>query len=112
MGVRLSKPWKVFVTFLLLVLALPATAQTAQTEVPALADQVASGDLPPVAERLPAEPLVLEVDQIGTYGGTYNAYLFGEPGRRPLPAPAQGKPHGLELRIYRTHPQRRLVRGR
>ena len=83
MGVRLPKPWKGFAAFLLLVLALPATAQTTaqtpQAEVPALADQVAAGDLPPVAERLPAEPLVLEVDQIGAYGGTYNAYLFGEP---------------------------------
>ena len=35
-----------------------------------LAERVASGVLPPVAERLPAEPLIVEVaEEIGSYGG-------------------------------------------
>lgn len=35
-------------------------------------------DLPPVAERLPLEPLVVEpVERIGTYGGTWNMGLRG-----------------------------------
>ena len=43
-------------------------------EAPMLADMVASGDLPPVEERLPSNPMVLEpnpaYDQtIGQYGG-------------------------------------------
>lgn len=48
-------------------------AQSCETynESPMLADLVASGTLPAVADRLPAEPLVVEVaEQIGVYGGT------------------------------------------
>ena len=46
-------------------------------EAPMLADLVASGELPPVDERLPIEPLVIDVvDEIGQYGGTIRrAYL-------------------------------------
>ena len=59
-------------------LALPAAALAAavagaQTyrEAPMLAAMVRAGDLPPVAERLPSNPLVVEpVDAIGVYGGT------------------------------------------
>ncbi|GGA40492.1 ABC transporter substrate-binding protein [Pelagibacterium lentulum] len=39
-------------------------------EAPQLADRVASGDLPPVEQRLPKEPLVIRAAEIGTYGGT------------------------------------------
>lgn len=39
-------------------------------ESPMLAAMVAAGDLPPVAERLPSEPLVVAVaEQIGSFGG-------------------------------------------
>ena len=58
----------------------PATGN----ESPMLAALVASGDLPPVHERLPNEPFVMEpVEQIGKYGGTLRvgdaavAYLNG-----------------------------------
>lgn len=41
-------------------------------EAPMLAELVASGELPPVEERLPPEPLVIEpVEQVGEYGGTW-----------------------------------------
>ena len=47
-------------------------------EAPMLAEKVAAGDLPPVAERLPAEPMVLKPsDQIGVYGGTLNGAFTG-----------------------------------
>ena len=39
-------------------------------EAPMLAAMVASGELPPIEERLPETPRVLEVEEIGTYGGT------------------------------------------
>lgn len=49
-----------------------ALAQTTYNEAPSLAEMVAAGELPPVAERLPAEPLVIEpVEQVGEYGGTW-----------------------------------------
>jgi peptide/nickel transport system substrate-binding protein len=39
-------------------------------EAPMLADMVSAGDLPPVDERLPANPMVLTpVEMVGTYGG-------------------------------------------
>jgi peptide/nickel transport system substrate-binding protein len=59
---------------LALVLALSSTviAQDSYNEAPSLAEQVAAGELPPVEERLPPEPLVIEpVEQVGEYGGTW-----------------------------------------
>lgn len=54
-----------------------ATAQTYQ-EAPALAARVAKGELPPVAERLPKVPLVIDVvDEIGTYGGVLRRAFTG-----------------------------------
>ena len=41
-----------------------------QKEAPALAEMVANGEFPPLEERLPADPLVVEVDELGRYGGT------------------------------------------
>lgn len=49
-----------------------------QREAPALAKQVRAGDLPPVDERLPKEPLVVQtVDRLGMYGGTWRTALLG-----------------------------------
>ena len=47
-------------------------------EAPMLAERVAKGELPPVDERLPAEPCVVEpVDSIGTYGGSWRRLSMG-----------------------------------
>ncbi len=61
-----------------LVLAVPAAAQTslapedwAHKESPMLREMVEAGDLPPLEERLPANPRVVEVhEEIGRFGGT------------------------------------------
>ena len=46
-------------------------AITSYNEAPMLASMVAAGDLPPLTERLPSNPLVVKpVDEIGQYGGT------------------------------------------
>jgi len=43
-----------------------------KSESPLFADLVAEGKLPPVAERVGPEPVVLKgVDSIGSYGGTW-----------------------------------------
>jgi peptide/nickel transport system substrate-binding protein len=56
-----------------LLLILPAAAQSEYTEAPARAALVAAGELPPVAERLPANPLVVEpIDSVGQYGGIWH----------------------------------------
>lgn len=48
------------------------SSQGMYNEAPSLAEMVAAGELPPVDERLPAEPLVIEpVEEIGQYGGTW-----------------------------------------
>ena len=67
---------------LLFVLALaahsPAAAQSQYNQAPTLATMVEAGDLPPVEERLPEEPLVVEVvEGIGTYGGTLRRGFLG-----------------------------------
>jgi peptide/nickel transport system substrate-binding protein len=47
-------------------------------EAPALAARVAAGELPPVKDRLPANPLVVEpVDRLGVYGGEWRSALLG-----------------------------------
>ena len=47
-------------------------------EAPMLADLVKAGKLPPVAERLPENPLVIDVvEKIGTYGGTWRRGYTG-----------------------------------
>jgi len=60
----------------LVLLAVLGGAVAAQdmtySEAPVLAELVAAGELPPVAERLPPEPLVIEpVEAVGEYGGTW-----------------------------------------
>ncbi len=60
-----------------LMLAGTSLAQTYQ-EAPMLADLVAAGDLPPVEERLPSNPLVVEpVDEVGEYGGIIRRAFLG-----------------------------------
>src|SRR5690606_7782635 len=75
------------------VLAAPADAPAAAPkrqgtykESPMLAERVAAGTLPPVDERLPPNPEVVEVlEEVGTYGGTIRTdvfnpnQLFGDP---------------------------------
>jgi peptide/nickel transport system substrate-binding protein len=48
-------------------------------QAPMLAALVAAGELPPVEERLPDDPMVVvPIDEIGTYGGTARIFLAGE----------------------------------
>src|SRR5687768_10549651 len=47
-------------------------------QAPMLDAMVESGELPPLEERLPTNPLVVEpVESIGTYGGTWRSALRG-----------------------------------
>lgn len=42
-------------------------------ESPLLAEKVAAGELPPVEERLPSDPMVVQpIDSVGTYGGIWH----------------------------------------
>ena len=62
---------------LILSMSIPGAAQD-YSEAPMLADMVDSGDIPPVGERLPANPMVIApLEQIGNYGGTLNRALVG-----------------------------------
>lgn len=59
------------------VAAQDAVVCESYQEAPTLAERVAAGELPPVAERLPVHPRVVEPnEQIGSYGGSMND-LFG-----------------------------------
>jgi peptide/nickel transport system substrate-binding protein len=58
------------------------TVPTSFSEAPMLAEKVASGDLPPVEERLPKNPLVIQpAEMIGQYGGILRRAFTG-PGDR------------------------------
>lgn len=66
----------VVVVFLLLMLVGTAAAQ--YNEAPMLKERVLAGELPPVEERLPKQPLVVEpFEEIGVYGGVLRAGAFG-----------------------------------
>ena len=54
------------------------TIPTSFKEAPMLAELVKQGKLPPVAQRLPSEPLVLKpLNSIGRYGGTWRRGFIG-----------------------------------
>jgi peptide/nickel transport system substrate-binding protein len=57
-------------------------------ESPQLAARVAAGELPPVEDRLPKQPLVVVRNEIGTYGGT-------------LQTAHEGTATGLVLTVYK-----------
>lgn len=58
--------------------AAPATPPGQYSEAPMLADLVASGELSPVDERLPSNPMVMPVaEQTGNYGGTFRRGFKG-----------------------------------
>ena len=66
-------------TTLASVIALAVSGQAfAWEEAPQLAQQVADGKLPPVDERLPADPLVMDlIEGPGEYGGTLRRAILG-----------------------------------
>lgn len=56
----------------------PAAATGQYNEAPQLAAKVAAGELPPVDERLPQEPLVVTPrNEVGQYGGEQRGAAFG-----------------------------------
>ncbi|MDE0142536.1 MAG: ABC transporter substrate-binding protein [Caldilineaceae bacterium] len=58
--------------------AAPAASSSQYSEAPMLADMVAAGDLPPVDERLPVNPMVMPVaEENGNYGGTFRRGFKG-----------------------------------
>lgn len=70
------------IVFLALVVILAASAgvagQMKYNEAPELAELVKAGKLPPVEERLPENPMVLEpIEKIGKYGGDLRTALVG-----------------------------------
>jgi len=48
-----------------------ATPESKYKEAPDLAAMVKDGKLPPIEERLPKNPVVVEVPEVGAYGGTW-----------------------------------------
>jgi len=79
---------------------MPATFQ----EAPALAKLVALGELPPLSERLPTNPLVIEpAESIGRYGGTWFRAFTGPADGQNMERPL--KDHMLFFDTGMTTPQ-------
>jgi peptide/nickel transport system substrate-binding protein len=73
-------------------------------ESPMLAEKVARGELPPVEERLPEEPLVIEVtDSIGQYGGTITVGGLGMNLYHNDTQQVMGRPNWLRISKDLTH---------
>lgn len=59
--------------------AAPVEADLSAKEAPMLADMVAAGELPPLEERLPVNPVVVDVlEQPGVYGGVWDQAVTGQ----------------------------------
>ncbi len=57
----------------------PGVVDDGAREAPMLAERVAAGDLPPLEERLPVNPMVVEpIDSVGRYGGTLRRAQLSE----------------------------------
>lgn len=75
--------YRISILFVLAVFSFasfrPGTAQTKFNEAPTLAERVKAGKLPPVEQRLPANPRVVELpgSSIGTYGGDFKDPFVG-----------------------------------
>lgn len=73
-----------FCFLVLLILTVAFGSVSAQdmsySESPMLAERVAAGQLPPVADRLPADPRVIDLpwSQVGTYGGDLRDPFVGD----------------------------------
>jgi len=53
-----------------------AVPPSTYSEAPMLAEKVAAGELPPVDERLPVEPIMVDpLGQVGTYGGSIGSIV-------------------------------------
>lgn len=75
----MSKKLWLSITLVGLFLVLAGIAGAMEyKEAPMLADMVKAGEIPPLEERLPEEPLVVPVvDSIGQYGGTWHRAFTG-----------------------------------
>ncbi len=73
----MKKLWIVLLLAVLAGAALSAAPAVTYKEAPMLAEQVKAGKLPPVAQRLPENPLVVPADEIGTYGGVWHRGFLG-----------------------------------
>ena len=69
----------VFSALMLLIAAVPVGAQgMTYHQSPTLDAAVAAGDLPPVDQRLPENPLVVQpIDSVGKYGGVWRRAFKG-----------------------------------
>ncbi len=75
---RLHLSWCVALGLPMAIGSGHAGAQETFSEAPSLAEQVAAGTLPPLAERLPSQPEVVEpLESIGQYGGQIRFGLRG-----------------------------------
>lgn len=99
--------------------AAPAAPAAKYKQSPLFDADVAAGKLPPVDERLPKEPLVVEGEQVGQYGGTwrrgftgpsdYNNYVrvvfdglvrFSPDGSKVMPKVAKGWENSADFKVW------------
>ena len=61
----------IFLSMVICTVTVASALAMEYKEAPMLRVKVAAGELPPVEERLPEEPMVIEpLEEIGQYGGT------------------------------------------
>lgn len=67
-----------FLAAVMVLGAVAGFAESGYTQAPEMMERVAGGELPPVEERLPQDPLVVKaLDGVGVYGGTWRQSVTG-----------------------------------
>lgn len=61
----------IFITMLIFIFSFSFVVY-GYNEAPDLEEKVEEGELPSIEDRLPPEPLEIETEEIGQYGGTWN----------------------------------------
>lgn len=86
----------ILLTGVICLLGITSALAVTYNEAPMLRTLVAAGELPPVEERLPDEPLIKEVvEEIGQYGGTI--YVFGTQFAAEADDMSRGRAHNALL---------------
>lgn len=100
----LHKSIRLYFMLIMLLTLIGVSTVTAQesvyNEAPQIAEMVANGELPPVEDRLPPEPVVVEpLERVGEYGGILRTVMVGN---RAFQVRSAYGPEGL-LRVGRDH---------
>jgi peptide/nickel transport system substrate-binding protein len=96
------------IVLILLFVVLTAGGAAAQAEPPILAERVAAGELPEMSERIPFDPLVVDLKsqgkELGEYGGTLNMVMGSAKDERQMVVYGYARLVGYDAKTLELRP--------